>query len=583
MKNSSFRKWLPVLGCMCLWSQFTFSQTDQNLLYATYFGGNGEETGSSPNGIQTRADGSILIGAPTTSTDLNYFDNAFQTNFNALQDVYVALFNPDGDIAYSTYLGGSGIESFAGVAFTPEGGFVVAGNTPSSDFPVTPNAYQLTNAGESDGFITYFNADYEVVWSTYYGGGAFDRINDLVADNEGNVYIIGVTSSDGLGTPGVHQENLENPDINGAFGAKFDSDGLLIWMTYLSGDAGTAFRAVDISSDGTKLFCGGITGSSTGIAFNAFQENFAGGGFYSNGVLSCFNASDGTVIWSTYYGGNGDAQSAGDLINDVKASDNNSLLVAGYTESTINIASPDAYISQINGINDNFLTCFSQDGTRIWGTYFGGSEGELNNPSISVSENSVVLIGRSFSTDGISIGNALEPEFTHSAGAPSYFAKFNISSGEPIWSTYFLADRLAGTFSSIAHLNDGTFATFGFLTSANDDIITDDAFQSSHGGGEADWGLCIFEDNVLSTSDTRYKNLNVFPNPANSQVYIEIPNRIFTPIHLTIFDMSGRLASEKGTVTPGSAVDISGLAPGVYVVKGESQGEQFRQKLIISR
>ncbi len=402
-------------------------------------------------------------------------------------------------------------------------------------------------------------------------------------DNDGNVFIVGVTSSDGLGTPGTHQENLYNPDINGAFAAKFDSTGLLLWMTYLSGDGGTVFRALDITSDGTRLFCGGNTNSSLGIAFNAYQENFEGTGSYGNGVLSCFNSSDGTLAWSTYYGGNGADGDSGDQINDIKVSDGNSVLVAGYANSSINIASPGAYSSEINGPADNFLVSFSQDGDRNWGTYFGGSGFELSGPGISVYGNSVVLLGNTSSTDGISFGNALEPEFTFFAGFPTYFAKFDIPSGQLMWSTYFLADRLAGAFSSIAHLPDGKFASLGYLTSENDDIITEDAYQSSHGGGESDLGLCIFEDITLLTRNTPFKKLNVFPNPANNQVFVEIPNRIFTPLHLMIYDLSGRLVNENGMVSAGSVVDISGFTPGVYILKGESQGEEFREKLIITR
>jgi hypothetical protein len=58
-------------------------------------------------------------------------------------------------LVYSTYLGGSGRDWGTGVALDHDGNAYIAGWTNSTDFP-TKNAYQPTNTGDYNAFITVF-------------------------------------------------------------------------------------------------------------------------------------------------------------------------------------------------------------------------------------------------------------------------------------------------------------------------------------------------------------------------------------------------------------------------------------------
>ena len=88
---------------------------------------------------------------------------------------FVAKYNPAGQLLWCTYLGGNNQSMGVGVAAMPNGGVAVVGITTSdaSIFPTT-NAYQPQNNGQSDYFVTVFNANGNLQYSTYLGGSGIE-------------------------------------------------------------------------------------------------------------------------------------------------------------------------------------------------------------------------------------------------------------------------------------------------------------------------------------------------------------------------------------------------------------------------
>ena len=112
-------------------------------------------------------------------------------------DIFVTKLTPDGaTVLYSTYLGGSGEESFQfGFKVDTAGDTYVCGNTTSTDFP-TENPFQATNAGgASDGFVAKLNATGSaLIYSSYLGGSGNDICYALTVDTTGNAYVSGTTN-----------------------------------------------------------------------------------------------------------------------------------------------------------------------------------------------------------------------------------------------------------------------------------------------------------------------------------------------------------------------------------------------------
>jgi hypothetical protein len=126
--------------------------------WTTYFGGSGlEGVGEGImyqiGGVKSDRYGNILVSGQTRSSDFPVTNDAFQSQLKGQTDAFIAKFDVNGKILYSTLLGGSSNDRGYDVVFDNEGYLVNVGWTESSDFPVTENAFQKTYNGSVDAYI----------------------------------------------------------------------------------------------------------------------------------------------------------------------------------------------------------------------------------------------------------------------------------------------------------------------------------------------------------------------------------------------------------------------------------------------
>ena len=163
------------------------------LVYSTFIG-----TDDEAFAIAIDSSGNAYITGTVSSASLPTTAGAFQTTFGGGYDTIVVKLNAAGSaLVYSTYLGGSGLESGESIALDGAGDAFVAGFTNSTNFPVTPGAFQPTyGGGSSDVFLTKLNAlGSSLIYSTYQGGSATDSGRGLAVDSAGNAYVTGDTAS----------------------------------------------------------------------------------------------------------------------------------------------------------------------------------------------------------------------------------------------------------------------------------------------------------------------------------------------------------------------------------------------------
>ena len=100
-------------------------------------------------------------------------------------------------------------EGARGVAVDNQGAAYIVGTTISADFP-TLNPAQGTLQGFSNAFITKLDANGQLVYSTYLGGSGFDEGAAIKVDDTGAAYIGGTTCfigfSDGQSHSGEWQQ-----------------------------------------------------------------------------------------------------------------------------------------------------------------------------------------------------------------------------------------------------------------------------------------------------------------------------------------------------------------------------------------
>jgi hypothetical protein len=194
---------------------------DPVLAYSTYFGGSLNEACSGiagvviagitspPSGcpaVAVDSSSNIYIAGSTTSPDFPITPQtgttppptAFQGALAVAPDVFVSKLNSAGSaILFSTYLGGDGVDSTAGVAVDSAFNVAVAGTTTSSNFPVSGTAFQGTPASVgAHAFVSELDATgHTLLYSTYLSGNGTESARGIALDFRNKIYVIGTTTS----------------------------------------------------------------------------------------------------------------------------------------------------------------------------------------------------------------------------------------------------------------------------------------------------------------------------------------------------------------------------------------------------
>jgi uncharacterized protein (TIGR03437 family) len=155
--------------------------------------------------IAVDAEGDVFVTGNTNSDTLPTTPGVFQpkrspgvciTGDMAAQpypcpDAFVAKLDPNGNLAWATYLGGLNIDQANGIAVDTQGNVYVTGLTLSGDFPIA-NAFQTQFGGYADAFITKISGDgTKLLYSSFLGGAGYDVANAIAVDTGGNAYVAG--------------------------------------------------------------------------------------------------------------------------------------------------------------------------------------------------------------------------------------------------------------------------------------------------------------------------------------------------------------------------------------------------------
>ncbi|CAG0959442.1 hypothetical protein FLAV_00618 [Flavobacteriales bacterium] len=334
-----------------------------------------------------------------------------------------------------------------------------------------------------------------------------------------------------------------------------DPNPSLYWSTYFGGSAYDWSNNINRDKNG-QIYMVGYTGSNANIATNGTHQTTYGGGIY-DAFVAKFDTLNGTLLWATYYGG-----ANLDYGYGITTDNSGYIYFTGETNSTTAISTPSSHQPALNGSNyDAFLVKLTPNGTRVWGTYYGGSVYDYGN-DVAVDNNAnVFLCGYTSSTNAGTISTPSSHQQSFGGGYyDGFLAKFD-SSGVRQWGTYYggnAEDRSRG----LATDKFGNVYMGGY-TASNSAISTGGSHQPVYGGGLFDAFLVKF-----NASGTRQWGTYFGANNADYGFGLTVEPSLGNIVYI-----SGYTQSTSGITSAGVHQPIYGGGPfDGYVARFTSAG-----------
>jgi uncharacterized protein (TIGR03437 family) len=165
----------------------------------------------------------------------------------------VAKLDAAGKLIWATYVTGTYGATAAGMAVDSAGNVIVAGTTNSSDYPVTPGAFQTAYTAaappppppnlpfntfigppNATGYVTKVNSTGTgLLWSTYFGGSFQDHITGMAVNPAGDIILSGRAGSDDLVFADTPDPCRPSPNQVLGFVARLGPDGASAFATQL--------------------------------------------------------------------------------------------------------------------------------------------------------------------------------------------------------------------------------------------------------------------------------------------------------------------------------------------------------------
>ncbi len=292
------------------------------LLASSFLGG-----GSMDLGVKIALDnsGNIIVSGVTDSLDFPSTQGAYDASITGNQDIFVVKLNPAGDqLLFATFIGGSGDEYYSpddpfelyhfGMAVDDSGDIYVTNNTESSDFPVTPGAYDTTfNGGDSDVFVAKLSSTGDqLLYATYIGGSDTETGGGIAVDSAGNAYVSGTTYSTNFPTTsGAYARNYRGGESD-MFAVKINSSGnSLVYSTFLGGSYWDESTDIVVDSSGCAYVIGGGDSNDYPTTAGAFDTSYNDDRHYYDIYLTKINSTGSGLVYSSYLGGSNKEWSEG--------------------------------------------------------------------------------------------------------------------------------------------------------------------------------------------------------------------------------------------------------------------------------
>lgn len=551
--------------------------------------------------------------------------------------VFVSTINSQTQLQWAKTVGGTGTEQVSRVERNNFGTFIVGSFEGTVDFNPGAGVNSLTSNGLKDGFLLKLDDSGNFQWAIQIGWTLNDQINDVKLDNSGNIYLIGnfrgtvdfnpspsvasTTTSNGgddifilklningnyvlhkrIGGPGNEKGNAITldpfviPYITGSFEQTVD----------FNPDAGVTNLTADGNRDGfvmklnpsslglifVKQLKGILTPPSipssyaegTSIIVDGDQNIFVGGlyrglvdfnapgnsvtkisGASSNAYNAFLAKYDSSGDISFVIGNDSDANSE---VKDLAFDSSGNIISVGSLQGMGNFNPQGTFnLTAIGGVN-SFVWKLSSTAQFSWAKVFTGNVNEAH--SLVVDSNNDIYVGGYFAL-AVNFGGV-----NQNAGAGNddgYFVKY-LSNGNLSY-----ALKISGSQNRIKDIfisGSDVFVVGEFQLDADLDMEPPTAFNVNSNGL---WDVYVekITESSLGIDDNIVSKFKLYPNPTKNTLNIQT----VSSFKFDILSLDGKLIQSGTSKINETAIDVSKLVSGMYVLEITSEEKKSVQKFI---
>ena len=447
-------------------------------------------------------------------SDNSYLVTGSSSSFEeAPSQVFLLKLDEYGNYVWSKAYGGAESEEGKRVMAVEGYGYYIAGTSSSS------------GSGDFDNYLLFTNTNGDRLWDIYTDNGGWERIHDAVMLPDTSIFAVGETDAN-------------SPAVSDMFITRYSKTGVLMWSLELGSEDGSDVAyAAQIATDTTVLVAG------TKYVVDSLK----------NKAYVALLHIDGSVIWEKTYGNDGDYR-----LNEVTTRDGlvKSLGQRIKTGKTDN----DIYNVTVHLNNGAFISSeeyYMDDDARYTAAvqYEPGNQGHFlvaqqsinpNTPTFPEGEDAVLFRfndGLFWDGYGVSYSGIGQDQFNQIIPTSDVFA---VAVG---YTSYF---GPGGSSIMVVKIGDGNVFPPA--------VETPDVY-----------------DLVYLEELHELKTLEVYPNPANDQLFITVSEKAFDYV---LRDATGK-ALTSGSAFANGEIDVSQQAAGIYFLTiAHASGEQTTVRVI---
>lgn len=515
------RKCVVLFLTYLIYSNYLFAQVPA-IEWAKCLGGS---FGDGAQSIHHLSGGGYIMAGNTVSTDGDVTGN------HGGQDCWVVKTDDAGVILWQKCLGGTDMEDGNDLIETSDGGFMLAASVLSGDGDLIDN---LHADGSPEVWLVKLSGSGAIQWRKCYGGANSDGVRKIRQTPDGGYIFAGYSAStNGNVLPYTH----------GGYDAwivKTDDTGAILWQRKIGGSDDD--YATDVEFTGGGYVVAGYSYSSNG--------DMTGNHGDEDGWVAKLDDTGG-VSWIKCIGG-----SSTEAIQGVAPMFDGGYLAVGSTHSN------DGDVSGNNGDYDYWLVKLNGAGVVQWQKCFGGSGLDYAHAFSAASNNIFFLSGSSSSSDGDVTGNH--------GSSDGWVIKID-STGNMQWEKSLGGSQGEEIFAATGN-PDGTCTVAG-TTYSNDGDVSGN--HSSYG----DVWVVKLSPFAMALGSVADSHLDVLPNPSNGDFHVSLPQEL-KGAELTVTDVLGRFVFSATINGLSDEIHLAEL-PGLYFARVQYEDKVYTSKLVI--